>query len=84
LPKDLQGLIRKMATENPTWGEQRIANELKLKLGIRVSARTVEKYLRIGGPATLQAPPAHVARPRLQAGQVVRSGPVIGGLHLEC
>ena len=27
--------------ENPTWGEERIANELMLKLGIRVSPRTV-------------------------------------------
>jgi hypothetical protein len=37
-----------MATGNPTWGQGRIANELKLKLGIRVSPRTVEKYLRDG------------------------------------
>ena len=37
-----------MAAENPTWGEERIANELKLKFGIRVSPRTVEKYLRDG------------------------------------
>jgi hypothetical protein len=29
LPKDLQVLIRQMAQENPTWGEQHIANELK-------------------------------------------------------
>jgi hypothetical protein len=49
LPKDLQALIRKMAAENPTWGEERIANELKLKLGIRVSPRTVAKYLAGGG-----------------------------------
>jgi transposase InsO family protein len=34
-----------MAAENPTWGEEHIANELKLKLGIRVSPRTVQKYL---------------------------------------
>jgi len=34
-----------MATENPTWGQERIANELKLKLGIRLSPRTVAKYL---------------------------------------
>ena len=31
--------------ENPTWGEERIANELLLKLGLRVSPRTVRKYL---------------------------------------
>jgi putative transposase len=34
-----------MASENPLWGEERIANELLLKLGIRVSPRTVSKYL---------------------------------------
>jgi transposase InsO family protein len=37
-----------MATQNPTWGQERIANELKPKLGIRVSPRTVEKYLHEG------------------------------------
>ena len=35
LAKELRQLIREMAAENPTWGEERIANELKLKLGIR-------------------------------------------------
>jgi hypothetical protein len=34
-----------MDRENPTWGEERIANELSLKLGIAVSPRTVRKYL---------------------------------------
>ena len=43
LPKQLRQLIREMGAENPTWGEERIANELKLKLGIRVSPRIVEK-----------------------------------------
>jgi putative transposase len=41
-------LIRQMAAENSSWGEERIANELKLKLGIRVSPRTVGKYLAQG------------------------------------
>jgi putative transposase len=50
LPKDLRQLIREMAARNVTWGEVRIANELKLKLGIRVSPRTVGKYLRAGRP----------------------------------
>ena len=45
LPKDLQTLIRRMAMENPTWGQERIANELLLKLGLRVSPRTVRKYM---------------------------------------
>ncbi len=45
IPADLQVLIRRMARDNPTWGEERIANELLLKLGLRVSPRTVRKYL---------------------------------------
>jgi putative transposase len=42
----LRCLIRRMAAENPTWGEERIAGELRLRLGIRVSPRTVGKYLK--------------------------------------
>src|SRR5260370_39278388 len=45
IPLEVQALIRRMANENPSWGEERIANELLLKLGIQVSARTVNKYL---------------------------------------
>ena len=45
IPAELQALIRCMARENPSWGEERIANELLLKLGIRVSPRTVRKYM---------------------------------------
>jgi len=40
-------LIRRMAAENPSWGQERIANELWLKLGAQVSPRTVRKYLPI-------------------------------------
>jgi transposase InsO family protein len=45
IPGDFQALIRRMACENPTWGQERIANELLLKLGLRVSPRTVRKYM---------------------------------------
>ena len=45
IPAELRMLIRRMACENPVWGEERIANELLLKLGIRVSPRTVGKYM---------------------------------------
>ena len=45
IPHEIQALIRRMAQENPSWGEERIANELQLKLGIGVSPRTVNKYL---------------------------------------
>src|ERR1700722_4733474 len=48
LPKELQALIRQIAAENLTWGQERIANELKLKVGIRVSPRTVGKHLAHG------------------------------------
>jgi transposase InsO family protein len=45
IPREPRALIRRMAKENPIWGEERIANELLLKLGIRISPRTVSKYL---------------------------------------
>jgi putative transposase len=34
-----------MASENPTWGQAQIAAELQLKIGIRLSPRTVAKYM---------------------------------------
>ena len=45
IPVELRTLIGRMAGENPLWGEERIANELLIKLGIRISPRTVSKYL---------------------------------------
>jgi transposase InsO family protein len=45
IPREIQALIRRMGDENPGWGEERIANEFLLKLGIRLSPRTVSKYL---------------------------------------
>jgi len=32
-----------MANENPTWGQERIASELLLKVGLRASPRTVRR-----------------------------------------
>jgi putative transposase len=34
-----------MAVSNPTWGEERIADELLLKVGARISPRTVRRYM---------------------------------------
>jgi putative transposase len=48
VPADLRALIRRMATENPSWGCRRIADELQVKLGIVLSPRTVRKYLPKG------------------------------------
>ncbi|MDH3452173.1 MAG: helix-turn-helix domain-containing protein, partial [Gammaproteobacteria bacterium] len=45
IPLELRSLIRQMAVNNPRWGEERIANELLLKLGIQISPRTVRKYM---------------------------------------
>jgi hypothetical protein len=41
----VQRLIATMAAANRTWGEERVANELLLKLGIRLSPRTVRRYM---------------------------------------
>lgn len=43
--RELGRLIRRMAAENPLWGEKRIANKLLVELGIRVSPRTLRKYM---------------------------------------
>jgi putative transposase len=53
IPEDLQALIRRIARENLSWGEERIATELLLKLGLRVSPRTVRKYM----PQSRNRPP---------------------------
>jgi putative transposase len=44
LPKDVRQIIARMVKDNVTWGEERIADELLLKLDIFVSPRTVRKY----------------------------------------
>jgi transposase InsO family protein len=53
VPPELQRLIAEMAAANRTWGEQRIANELLLKLGIQVSPRTVRRYMPTRRPPRL-------------------------------
>ena len=50
LPRNIRELVQEMARENPTWGEERITDELSLKLVILVSQRTVSKYLKSGKP----------------------------------
>ncbi len=54
-PAETIALIRHMAAENRLWGADRIRGEL-LKLDVRVSKRTIQKYMRL-------------ARPRRPAGQ---------------
>ncbi len=45
IPRELKELIRRMALENRLWGQRRIQAELA-RLGYKVSARTVAKYMR--------------------------------------
>ena len=45
---DTTALIQRMARDNALWGAERIRGEL-LKLGIRVSKRTIQKYLNRHG-----------------------------------
>jgi hypothetical protein len=53
IPAALQHLIRKMAHENPSWREERITSEMLLKLGLRLSPRTIRKYM----PKLPEVPP---------------------------
>jgi transposase InsO family protein len=45
LDRRIRNFIRVASVDNPTWGEERIQNEVLLKLGVRLSARTVRKYM---------------------------------------
>jgi transposase InsO family protein len=51
IPIDLRRLIVQMVRDNPTWGEEHIVNELWLKLGIKVSPRTVRAYWPADDPS---------------------------------
>ena len=44
IAQEVQALIRRMARENRLWGQRRIQAELA-RLGFKVSARTVAKYM---------------------------------------
>src|ERR1019366_1500790 len=54
IPEQIQALIRRLARENPLWGEERIANELLLKLGIRLAPRASTcRGAQPDGPGTI-------------------------------
>jgi putative transposase len=50
LAPETVALIRSMASANRLWGAERIRGEL-LKLGVKVSKRTIQKYMRAARPA---------------------------------
>ena len=73
IPADLQQLIARMAAANRTWGEERIADELLVKLGIRVSPRTVRRYMPARPPRARQGTQAWSTFVRNHARSVLAS-----------
>ena len=73
IPANLRHLIAQMATANRTWGEDRIADELLLKLGIRVSPRTVRRYMPLRPPRRRRGTQAWSAFVRNHARSVLAS-----------
>jgi putative transposase len=49
IARDLRCLIRRMASENPTWGRRRLQAELRF-LGYEVAELTIAKYMRRRSP----------------------------------
>jgi hypothetical protein len=77
LPKDVQALIRQMARENPTWGAEHIANELKLKLGNSIFSQELDQ-----GVAGLGVRVLRTLRRAPQANAVCER--LVGTIRREC
>ena len=45
IPREHMALIRRISTDHPEWGEDRIAEELAIKLGVHHSTSTIRKYM---------------------------------------
>ncbi len=52
IPRRHIEFIRRISTENPRWGEKRIALELELKLGVVHSSSTIRRYMVTMGSPT--------------------------------
>jgi transposase InsO family protein len=50
IPRKHIEFIRRISTDHPEWGEDRIALELKLKLGVVHSASTIRRYMVTTSP----------------------------------
>jgi putative transposase len=52
LPSNIRDFVRSTSRDNPSWGEERIRDEILVKFGLRLSPRTVRKYMcsRRSGP----------------------------------
>lgn len=83
LPKEIRQLIARMVQENITWGEERIADELSLKLGVYVSPRTVRKYWpKDSGIGDEDKPRPNIGEPSSRI-TLRESGPVTFWLRLR-
>ena len=45
IPREHINFIRRMSTDHPSWGEDKIFEELNLKFGIKHSTSTIRKYM---------------------------------------
>jgi putative transposase len=45
IPAEHIALIRRISTDHPEWGENKIAEELAVKLGVRHSTSTIRRYM---------------------------------------
>ena len=45
IPRRHINFIKRISAENPSWGEDRIALEMKLKLGVEHAASTIRRYM---------------------------------------
>lgn len=69
IPAELRELIRRMAEDNPVWGQERIANELLVKLGLRA-------YTAIGAAGVEESAANSQGR--------IPSANLIGTIRREC
>jgi hypothetical protein len=57
IPDDHIALIRRISSENPQWGEDKIAEELAVKLGVRHSTSGEAHGTNLAEPEAAQLPP---------------------------
>lgn len=76
IPDEHIALIRRISRDHPEWGEDRIAEELAIKLAVKHSTSTIRKYMvRRRLPA--------IASIRSRFGARVRSGTLAGVVQSE-
>ena len=87
IPRNHISLIRRISSDHPEWGEDRIVLELKAKLGVEHAPSTIRRYMVTrmgdGAPAsTTTIDPPHSAGSPLTL-RPAQLGPVVPG-HALC